>query len=277
VDAIAAAARGARVLDVTLDRDHNRSVITMAGGPAEVSEAAFRAVEQAVARIDLTKQLGVHPRIGAADVVPFVPVRGVTLADCAGIAVEVGERIWRELGVPVYLYEAAARRPDRVNLENIRRGGFEALREAVRSDPARRPDIGGPELHPAAGAVVTGARKFLIAFNINLSTPDLAIAREIAAAIRTSSGGLPCVKALGVALESRQLSQVTMNLTDFERTPVHVVFARVRELAAARGAGIAGSELIGLIPRAALEGSEEWLPTLEDFHPCRVLENALEL
>ena len=169
-------------------------------------------------------------------------MRDITLQQCAALAIEVGERIWRELQVPVYLYEAAARRPDRVNLENIRRGGFEKLRELVRSEPDRRPDIGGPELHPTAGATVVGARKFLVAFNINLNTPDVAIAREIARKIRTSNGGLPCVKAMGVRLESRNLAQVSMNLTDFEQTPVDAVFAAVRDLAAAYAGSGGGFE-----------------------------------
>lgn len=278
VDAIAssiAAAPSVTVLDVTLDPDHNRSVVTFAGPAEAVGEAAIRGVRLAVESIDLNAQSGVHPRIGAADVVPFVPVRNITLQACAELAAALGERIWRRLGVPVYLYEAAARRPDRVNLENIRRGGFEKLRELVRTDPRRHPDFGGAELHPTAGATVVGARKFLIAFNINLRTSDVAIAREIATKIRTSSGGLPCVKAMGVRLESRGLAQVSMNLTDFERTPVSEVFAAVRDLAAAKGVRIAGTELVGLIPRKAIEGAEEWLPTVEGFRPEMILENRL--
>lgn len=232
IDAIAAAIRGVEgifALDMTLDRDHNRSVITFAGPPEAVAEAAFRGVEEAVARIDLTQQSGAHPRIGAADVVPFVPVREVSLKECIGLAGLAGSRIWRELGVPVYLYGAAARRPERTRLEDIRRGGFEELRDLVRTDPARLPDFGRAQLHPTAGATVVGARKFLIAFNINLASADAAVARRIARKIRTSSGGLPCVKALGLYLESRKLAQVSMNLTDFERTPVSAVFRAVRE------------------------------------------------
>ena len=207
-DAIAAAP-GARVLDVTCDSDHNRSVVTFVAAPQAIGEAALRGAAEAVRLIDLTKQSGVHPRIGAADVVPFVPVRGVTLADCAAIAVKTGEEFWNRLRVPVYLYEAAARRVDRLNLEGIRRGGFEALREQVAERP---PDIGEPRLHPTAGASVIGARKFLIAFNINLESADVDIARQIARKIRTSSGGMPCVKALGLPLASRGLVQVSMNL-----------------------------------------------------------------
>src|SRR5262249_39926324 len=206
---------------------HNRSVLTFAGPPGAVTEAAFRAVEQAVARIDLRRHAGEHPRIGAADVVPFVPVEGVTLSDCAELAVRTGGEIWHRLRVPVYLYEAAARRPERGRLENIRRGQFEALCSEMGSVPGRDPDIGDPVCHPSAGAVAVGARKFLIAWNINLSTGNLAIARSIARAIRQSSGGFPHVKAIGVMLRSRSLAQVSMNLTDFEQTPMHVVFEAV--------------------------------------------------
>jgi glutamate formiminotransferase len=278
VGAIAAAitsVAGAAVLDITLDPDHNRSVITFAGPPDSLGEAALRAVAQAVETIDLSHQSGVHPRIGAADVVPFVPVQDITLAECATLATAVGEQIWRRLGVPVYLYEAAARRADRVNLEDIRRGGFERLRELARTDPDRRPDFGEAGLHATAGACVVGARKFLVAFNVNLNTPDVTVAQEIAKKIRTSSGGLPNVKAMGVRLDSRNLAQVSMNLTDFERTPVWEVFAAIRDQAAARGVAVAGSEIIGLIPRKALEGSEEWLPTVENFHPGVILEDRL--
>jgi glutamate formiminotransferase len=278
VGAIAAAiasVAGAAVLDITLDPDHNRSVITFAGPPDSLGEAALRAVAQAVETIDLSHQRGVHPRIGAADVVPFVPVQDITLAECATLATAVGEQIWRRLGVPVYLYEAAARRADRVNLEDIRRGGFERLRELARTDPDRHPDFGEAGLHATAGACVVGARKFLVAFNVNLNTPDVTVAQEIAKKIRTSSGGLPNVKAMGVRLDSRNLAQVSMNLTDFERTPVWEVFAAIRDQAAARGVAVAGSEIIGLIPRKALEGSEEWLPTVENFHPGVILEDRL--
>lgn len=272
---VIASVGGIGVLDITLDPDHNRSVITFAGPPDAVGEAALRAVAQAVETIDLSRQSGAHPRIGAADVVPFVPVQEITLAECASLATAVGEQIWQRLGVPVYLYEAAARRPDRVNLEDIRRGGFEKLREFARTDPNRRPDFGEGRLHSTAGACVVGARKFLVAFNVNLNTPDVTLARQIAKKIRASSGGLPNVKAMGVRLESRNLAQVSMNLTDFERTPVRAVFASIRDQAALRGVGIAGSEIIGLIPRRALEGSEEWLPTVENFHPGVILEDRL--
>jgi glutamate formiminotransferase len=278
VDAIAAAiasVQGIMVLDVTLDPDHNRSVITFAGSPDSVGEAALLAVAQAAESIDLTRQSGVHPRIGAADVVPFVPVQNITLAECAELATHVAEQIWSRLHVPVYLYEAAARRPDRVNLENIRRGGFEKLRDLARTDPDRHPDFGEAALHPTAGATVVGARKFLVAFNINLKTADVKLAEAIAKRIRASSGGLPFVKAMGVRLKSRNLAQVSMNLTDFEMTRVSTVFAIVCADAALAGVDIAGSEIVGLIPRKALEGSEDWLPTVENFNPGMILENRL--
>lgn len=275
VDRIAAEIRGASLLDRTMDPDHHRSVLTFAGAPEAVSDAAFRAVAKAVELIDLTGRRGVHPRIGAADVIPFVPVRGITLAECAHLAASFGERVWRELRVPVFLYEAAARRPDRVRLENIRRGGFERLREAVLTNPERHPDIGGPGLHPTAGATVTGARKFLIAYNINLATSDVEIARRVARAVRASSGGLPCVKAMGVPLASRGLAQVSMNLTDFETTSVDQVYEAVRSEARRLGAEVAGGELIGLIPRAAVDTGSEWYRTLENFRPESILESRL--
>jgi glutamate formiminotransferase len=278
VHAIAAAigsVQGIVVLDVTLDPDHHRSVITFAGPADSVGEAALLGVARAVESIDLTRQSGVHPRIGAADVVPFVPVQNITLKECEDLAAAVGEQIWRRLHVPVYLYEAAARRPDRVNLENIRRGGFEKLRDLVRTDPDRRPDFGEAALHPTAGATVVGARKFLVAFNINLNTPNVKLAQAIAKRIRASSGGLPFVKAMGVRLKSRNLAQVSMNLTNFEITPISTVFAIVCAEAALAGVNIAGSEIVGLIPRKAMEGSEEWLPTVENFNPGVILENRL--
>jgi glutamate formiminotransferase len=278
VDAIVEAIRAVRgiaILDRELDADHNRSVITFAGPASAVVEAAFRGVERAIGLIDLRQHKGVHPRIGACDVVPFVPVEGVTLDDCVRLANELGQRLWDRLRVPVYLYEAAARRPDRVNLENIRRGQFEGLRDDVRSNPDRRPDFGEAELHVSAGATVVGARKFLIAYNINLNTADLEIAKRIAKAIRFSSGGFRYVKSMGVPLGSRNLAQVSMNLTDFEQTPIHRVFEAVRAEAARYGAAIVGSEIVGLIPKRALEMTAEWYLQVENFHPRLVLENRL--
>lgn len=279
VEAIAEAigsAPGAAVLDIELDADHNRSVITFAAPPETVVEAALNGIGKAVELIDLNQHTGVHPRIGAADVVPFVPLAGVSMEDCVKLAEKAAEGMWKRFGVPAYFYEAAARREDRRGLENIRRGQFEGLREAVKSDPERAPDVGGPELHPTAGATVTGARKFLIAYNINLDSPDLDLAKRIARTIRTSSGGMTCVKAMGVILESRGIAQVSMNLTDFETTPVHAVYERVRDLAAGQGVSIAGSEIIGLIPKRALEMTAEHFLKVEGFRPSMVLENRLE-
>jgi glutamate formiminotransferase len=267
--------RGIAILDREMDADHNRCVITFAGPAGAVVEAAFRGVERAVALIDLREHKGVHPRIGACDVVPFVPVEGVTLEDCVRLANELAARLWDRLHLPVYLYEAAARRPDRVNLENIRRGQFEGLREDVRTNPDRRPDFGEAELHPTAGATVVGARKFLIAYNINLNTSDIEIAKRIAKAIRFSSGGFRYVKSMGVPLASRNLAQVSMNLTDFEQTPIHRVFEAVRAEAARYGASIVGSEIVGLIPKRALEMTAEWYLQVENFQPGLVLENRL--
>jgi len=265
-DAIATAP-GVMLLKSEMDPDHHRSVITFAGSPAAVFEAAFRGVRTASELIDLTTHAGAHPRIGAADVVPFVPVEGMTLEDCAALAHRFGAKVWNELRIPVYFYEAAARHPDRVQLENVRRGGFET--------PQCAPDLGGPELHPRAGACIVGARKFLIAYNINLATADVEIARKIAKRIRASSGGMPHVKALGLHLKSRNLAQVSMNLTDYEQTPLHAVFERVREEAAALGVSIAGSEIIGLLPMKAVEQAAAHFLAIENFDSGQILENRL--
>lgn len=264
---------GAAVLDRTSDWDHNRSVITFAGEPEAVAEAAFRAIQRAVELIDLSRHRGVHPRIGAADVVPLVPVAGVSLEFCAQLAARLGERVWRELHVPVYLYEAAARRPERMDLARIRRGGFENLREEVQHNPERRPDFGETALHPTAGACVIGARRFLIAFNIDLSTADVEIARRIARKIRASSGGLAAVKALGLFLESRGRAQVSTTLADFATTPLCAIVEAVEAEAQRCGVGIASTELIGLIPRAALETAGN---CKLDIRPEQILENRLE-
>lgn len=278
VDQIAraiASVDGVILLDREMDPDHHRSVITFAAPAEVVAEAAVRGVERAVQLIDLTRHSGGHPRIGAADVVPFVPLEGVSIEECVALAHRAGEEIWRRCGVPVYFYEAAAKDPERVRLENIRRGQFEGLREEIRANPARRPDVGGPELHATAGATVVGARKFLIAYNINLATSDIEAAKRVARKVRASSGGLPCVKAMGVELKERRVAQVSMNLTDFEQTPVHVVFEAVRREAAAEGTAIAGSEIIGLIPKKALEMSAAHFLQVENFHAGLVLENRL--
>jgi glutamate formiminotransferase/formiminotetrahydrofolate cyclodeaminase len=263
------------LLDRESDADHNRSVLTFVGPPAAVAEAAFRSVETAVSLIDLTTHQGAHPRIGAADVVPFIPIEGVTLEDCVKLAERLGNQIWSKLKVPVYHYEAAAKRPDRVNLENIRRGQFEALIKEMGTAPERQPDCGDAVCHPTAGATVVGARKFLIAYNVNLGTPDVAIAKKIAKTIRFSSGGFRFVKSMGVTLASRNLAQVSINLTDFEQTPMHLVYETVRREAERYGVPVVGSEIVGLIPKKALEMSAEYFLRFENFRAELVLENRI--
>ena len=268
---------GAAVLHTTSDADHHRSVITFAGRSDAVAEAAFQLARTARDLIDLTVHRGIHPRLGALDVLPFVPLTGSTINDCIQLAHQVGERIWRELQVPVYFYESAALRPERQRLEEVRRGGFEGMNEALAAaDLSRAPDLGNGRLHPSAGAFIVGARPFLIAFNINLHTTDLAIAKDIAQRIRTSSGGFPAVKALGLPLASRDLVQVSMNLTNFEVTPIHVVFNEVMRLASEQGVEVVESELIGLVPRQALEIADAGRLKLENFDATRVVESRLE-
>jgi glutamate formiminotransferase len=260
----AAAVPGILILDLQRDIDHNRSVLTFAGPPVSVAEAAVAAAGVAARHIDLNKHDGVHPRIGAADVVPFIPLRGITLEECATLARAAGEQHWKQNGVPVYFYDAAALRADRTRLEQIRKGGFRLLRSAALTDPT-------------AGASVFGARKFLVAYNVNLQTSDVALAKCIAKKIRASSGGFPCVKALGVVLESRNLAQVTTSLTDFEVTPVHVVFNAIRDEAARAGVEVQGSELIGLIPRRALEMAASTDFRWEHWDDSMVLETRMEM
>ena len=264
------------VLDRSSDTDHNRSVITLAGEPAAVAEAAIRAVGKAAELIDLTKHAGAHPRIGATDVLPFIPIEGVEIEECVALARKVGQAIWEKYQIPVYFYEAAASRPERANLENLRKGQFEGLRDEVVRNPERAPDIGEAKLHASAGATVVGARKFLIAYNVNLNTPDVEIAKRVARAVRYSSGGLRFVKAMGVDLRARNLAQVSMNLTDFEGTPVHRAYEMVRVEAERYGVTIAGSEIVGLIPRRALEATADYYLRLENFSPAQVFENRLE-
>jgi len=264
------------LLDKEMDADHNRSVITFVGTRESVGKAALRGIGEAAQLIDLNHHQGAHPRLGATDVVPFVPIAGLTLEDCVQIANWVAEEAWRRFQIPTYLYEAAARHPDRKNLEDVRRGQFEGLREEVRTNPARRPDFGEGALHPTAGATVVGARKFLIAYNINLNSPDVSLAKAIAKKIRASSGGFPAVKAMGVELKARNLAQVSVNLTDFETTSIKTVFEAVRREAAAQSVDVAGSEIVGLIPRRALEDAAVGFLRVENFRPQLVIENRLE-
>ena len=267
------------LLDKEMDADHNRSVTTLAGSAERIGEAALRGMGRAAELIDLNHHQGAHPRLGATDVVPFVPVSGVTLEDCVRIAEWVAEQAWQRFHIPTYLYEAAARRPERRNLENIRRGQFEGVCREVLTNSDRLPDF-GPKfgeggLHPTAGATVVGARKFLIAYNINLATPDVAIAKSIAKKIRASSGGFACVKAMGVDLAARGLAQVSMNLTDYETTSIGTVFDAVQREAAAQGVAVAASEIVGLIPRRALEEAAVHYLKVENYRPDLIVENRL--
>ena len=268
---------GAWVLDRTSDPDHNRSVITLAGEPEAVAEAAIRGVGVAAGLIDLTRQTGAHPRIGATDVLPFIPLEGYTIEECVVLARRVGQEIWERYRIPVYFYEAAATRPERINLENVRKGQFEGLLEDALRDPDRSPDIGEPRLHPTAGATAVGVRKLLIAFNIHLNTSDISIAKKIAKAIRFSSGGLRHVKAIGVELKSRGVAQVSINFTDFEQTPLHRVFEMVKREAQCHGCLVTGSEIVGLVPRKAIELTAEYYLQLENFSLSRILENRLAI
>jgi glutamate formiminotransferase/formiminotetrahydrofolate cyclodeaminase len=268
--------KGVVFLDSEMDPDHNRSVVTFAGEPEPVAEAAFRAVERARDLIDLNLHTGQHPRMGAADVVPFVPVTGATLDDCAELARKAGVRIGDELGIPVFLYEAAATRPDRVSLADVRRGEFEGLRERMGKDPSRRPDFGPERIHPTAGATAVGARRFLVAFNANLNTGDVRVAKAIAAAIREQSGGLKNVRALGFSIEGGRRAQVSMNLVNTDATPIHRVLSLVESEAARHGASISGCEVVGLIPQAAVLDAAEHALRLEGFRRDQVVELRLQ-
>jgi len=278
IDALVAAMSGipgAWVLDRSSDADHNRTVITLAGEPEAVADAALRGVGKAAELIDMTRQSGAHPRIGATDVLPFIPLAGITIEECVALARRVAHEIWARYRIPVYFYEAAATKPERVNLENIRKGQFEGLREDALRDPDRSPDVGEPRLHPTAGATAVGVRKLLIAFNIHLNSGDVAIAKSIAKAIRFSSGGLRHVKAIGVDLKSRGIAEVSINLTDFEETTLHRVLEMAKREAERHGCQVTGSEIIGLVPQKAIEQTAEYYLQLENFSPARILENRL--
>lgn len=264
------------VLDYTLDADHNRSVITFAGEPESVVEAAVRAAAAAIELIDLNAHDGVHPRMGALDVLPFVPIRGLTMDECVVIARNAGQRIADELDIPVYLYEKAATRRDRIDLANVRRGEFEALRDSIESDPDRKPDFGTRRIHPTAGAMAVGARLPLVAFNINLTTDDLSVAKKIARGVRGSDGGLLYVKALGLEMKSRGQAQVSMNLVNYELTPIFRAFEMVKREAARYGVAVAGSEIVGLIPQAALNACSEFYMQIENFSDDLILEKRLQ-
>jgi glutamate formiminotransferase len=268
-------APGIKILDVEMDADHNRSVVTFVGNKQSVQEGAFRGARAAVELIDLTKHKGEHPRMGALDVLPFVPIQGVTMQDCAEVAQSVGARIAKHLKVPVYLYEAAAKRPDRKNLENVRRGQFEGLRESIKTDDSKYPDFGPREVHPTGGATAVGARMPLIAFNINLKSRDVGAAKEISKKIRASGGGLPHLKALGFDLKERGMTQVSMNLTDYTVTPISKVFDEVEKEARARGIEVAEGEIIGLIPLDAVCDITARFLKLPQFSSNQILERRI--
>lgn len=276
VDAIVEAMKveGVWLLDREMDADHNRCVITLVGNSDAIAEAAIRGVGKAAELIDLTKHQGAHPRLGAADVVPFIPIEGVTLEDCVAIARRVGEEVWKRYQVPAYFYEAAAKTPERVNLENVRRGQFEGVRELCKTDPSRRPDCGEGALHETAGAVIVGARKPLVAYNVYLNTTDAEIAKKIGKAVRFSNGGLRYVKGMGLSVRGQ--AQVSMNLTDFEQTPIARVFEFVKREAARYGVLPQSSEIVGLVPKKALEDAAEWFLQIENFDSSLILENRLQ-
>ena len=263
------------VLDTHIDPDHNRSVITFVASPERVVEAAVNAVRRASELIDMRTHQGEHPRLGATDVLPFVPVHGVTMDDCVRIAHEAGAAIARELSIPVYFYERAARRPERVNLEDVRRGALELLREQI-SNPERAPDEGLAQVHESAGAIAVGARPFLIAFNVILRSNDIAIARQIARTIRARNGGLPFVKALGFRLHSRQLVQVSMNLINYEVTGMTAAYDAVQRQAELLGVEIDSAEIVGLVPQNALDRNAAYFSKLENFSDEKILEHQID-
>jgi glutamate formiminotransferase len=264
---------GVYLLDCEMDSDHNRSVVTLVGDREPLLAAVLAGIGKATELIDLNVQRGAHPRLGATDVVPFIPIEGATLEDCVQMARELGQQVWQRYQVPVYFYEAAATRPERVNLENIRRGQFEVIREEIATVESRRPDVGAPCCHPSAGAVVIGARKFLVAYNVYLQTKDVDTAKKIAKATRFSSGGFRAVKAMGV--EVRGQAQVSMNLTDTDLTPIARVFEFVKREAARYGVQAQSSEIVGLVPKRAIEDAAEWFLQVENFDSSMILENRL--
>ncbi|PSH05263.1 MAG: glutamate formimidoyltransferase [Acidobacteria bacterium] len=275
IDAILDAMKrpGVYLLDCEKDADHNRSVVTLVGEREPLLSAVLAGIGKATELIDLNVHRGAHPRLGATDVVPFIPIEGVTLDDCVQMARDLGKQVWQNYKIPVYFYEAAATTPERVNLESIRRGQFEVIREEIRTLDSRRPDVGDPCCHPTAGAVVIGARKFLVAYNIYLQTKDVEIAKKIAKAVRYSSGGFRAVKAIG--LEVRGQAQVSMNLTDTDLTPIARVFEFVKREAERYGVPVQSSEIVGLVPKRALESAAEWFLQVENFDSSMILENRL--
>ncbi len=267
------AVKGVTLVDYSSNASHNRTVITFFGSPEGVEEAAVAVARKAAELIDLTKHTGEHPRMGAVDVIPFIPIKEVNMEECVALSRKVAKRVWEEAGMPVFLYEASASSPNRENLATIRKGQFEGMAEKVK-EPEWEPDFGGRKIHPTAGVVAVGARMPLVAFNINLSTSDVQIASKIAKIIRRSSGGLDCVKALGVMLEERNTAQVSINMTDFNRTPLYRVVELVKAEAARYGVHVIGTEIVGLTPMRALIDSAEYYLQIEDFDfDKQVIEN----
>ena len=265
---------GCVLLDYRADKDHNRLVVSLAGSPEPIQDALIQAAQVAIAHIDMEKHEGGHPRVGAVDVIPFVPLQNIDISACAKVAHEFGQRFNTETGVPVYFYEAAAMTPERKRLEVVRKGQYEGLKTEI-ANPDRRPDIGEPKLHPTAGATVIGARKFLIALNVNLGTDDVTIARKIAAAIRSSSGGLAHVKGIGLALEARGLTQVSMNIVDYEKNALFRVVEMIRVEARRWGVSIVETEVYGMVPAMALLDSAAHYLQIVDFDPKQVVELAM--
>lgn len=276
ITSVISSTAGIMLLDKEMDADHNRSVITFAGQPEPVKQAAFESTKKARELIDLNQHQGEHPRIGATDVIPFVPLKETAMSDCVTLAKELGEEIGNQLQIPVYLYEEAASRPDRLSLANIRRGGFEKLQEELGKNPDRKPDFGPEKIHPTAGATVVGARFFLIAYNINLASRDVRIAKRIAKIIRESSGGLAYVRALGVMLVDKNIAQVTMNLTNYKVTSMKTVFEKVETEAKKLGTKVLESELIGLLPAEALDGTSPKELLMTNFNKSMIIENRLK-
>src|SRR5215470_142929 len=271
-----AGVESACVLDTHIDPDHNRSVITFVAAPERVVDAALNAVSRASELIDMRVHQGEHPRLGATDVLPFVPIRGVTMDDCVRLAHEAGATIARELSIPVYFYEQAARRATRVNLEDVRRGALELLREEITTNPERTPDEGSARVHDSAGAIAVGAREILIAFNVILRSDDLAAARQIARAIRARNGGLPFVKALGFRLQTRGLVQVSMNLVNYKATGMTAVYDAIAREADRLGVEIESAEIVGLVPRDSLDRNAAYFSKLENFSEAKILEHQLD-
>ena len=274
VEAIKSVA-GAVLLDRESDPNHNRSVVTFVAATDRVVDAAVAGARRAAELIDLNKHTGEHPRMGATDVIPFVPISGVTMGDCVALARSCGERLWREVGIPVYLYEKAATRPERENLASVRKGQFEGIRDEISTNDARRPDFGEARVHATAGITAVGARPPLIAYNVNLATADLEIANKIARAVRHQSGGLRYVKALGFELKDRGIVQVSMNMVNFEGTPLFRAFEMIKREAERYGVAVVGSEIVGLVPQLALNGVADFYLQLEKFSEDQILEHRL--